>query len=401
MSSRHAPRRIRSAALIAVGLGTVAALTACSVTVATPRPSSPTPSHSTSATVAKGTPTVPGYDVGQFPPVPLFQLPDLSLLSGSADAFAIEVDRAFRDVPGVTVAAARCDESGRVVSGNGSAMLYGDGSGNFTGPDGTVQNFGDGSGVSSINGTTIQNFGDGSGNYASGTVSIQNFGDGSGNYTGPDGTVQNFGDGSGVSSINGTTIQNFGDGSGNYTSGTVSIQNFGDGSGNYTDERIRIQNFGDGTATVNGQKVTAAALPKVPKLGSFPPIAALAPVTSCGTTITFQDGVLFDFDKSDIRADAAQTIASVADVLIAQKIARAEISGHTDAIGSDDENQVLSEDRAQAVVAALHKRGVTCAMEAVGYGETRPVAPNEIDGQDDPAGRQLNRRVEIFIPAAA
>ena len=344
---------------------------------------------------------MPGYDVGQFPPVPLFQLPDLGLLSGSADAFTIEVNAAFDDVPGVTVTPARCDTGGKVTSGAGSAMLYGDGSGNYTGPDGTVQNFGDGSGVSTINGVSIENFGDGSGNYTAGSVHIQNFGDGSGNYTDGRISVEVFGDGSGNYAAPGIAIQNFGDGSGNYTAGTVHIQNFGDGSGNYTDGRISIQNYGDGTAKVNGTAVKAEKVGAVPRLGSFPPIAALAPITSCGTTITFQDGVLFDFDRSDIRADAEKTIAAVAHVLIAKNVANAEISGHTDAIGDDAYNQDLSERRARSVVTALQHAGAKTAMDPVGYGETRPVAPNEIAGQDDPAGRQLNRRVEIFIPAAA
>ena len=48
----------------------------------------------------------------------------------------------------------------------------------------------------------------------------------------------------------------------------------------------------------------------------------------------------------------------------------------------------------------LKKDGVTTTMNATGYGESKPVAPNEnADGSDNPAGRALNRRVEIFIPA--
>ncbi|MFJ4167548.1 OmpA family protein [Microbacterium sp. NPDC089698] len=402
-TQHRAPHFIRRPALIIATAATIAvlALTGCSPAAPASGTGASKPSHGPSASTAAkpAAATVPGYDVGQFPPVPLFRLPDLGLLSGSADAFAIEVNAAFDGVPGVAVSPARCDAGGKVVSGAGSAMLYGDGSGNYTGPDGSVQNFGDGSGVSTINGVTIENFGDGSGNYTSGSVRIQNFGDGSGNYSDGRISVQVFGDGSGNYTAPGITIQNFGDGSGNYTAGSVKIQNFGDGSGDYVAPGLSIQNYGDGTAKVNGKTVKADRVPAVAKLGSFPPIAALAPITSCGTTITFQDGVLFDFDRSDIRADAAKTIASVADVLVAKNVRNAEISGHTDAIGDDAYNQDLSERRAQSVVTALQKAGAKTTMEAVGYGETRPVAANEIDGQDDPAGRQLNRRVEIFIPA--
>ncbi|WP_235556716.1 OmpA family protein [Microbacterium sp. GCS4] len=403
MTSFTAPPALRMSHALAVG-GVLACSAALALTGCAPEPAASAPSPTSAPTApASATPdvaTFAGYDVGQFPPVPLFVLPDLSLLDTSASAFTIEVNQALADIPGVVAAPAQCDAGGSVISGNGTAYLYGDGSGSFTGPDGTVQNFGDGSGNSTINGVAIQNFGDGSGNYSDGTVTIQNFGDGSGNYSDATTTVQIFGDGSGNYTRGPVTIQNFGDGSGNYSDGTVTIQNFGDGSGNYSDGRVRIQNWGDGTALVDGETVEAEPLPDVPKLGVFPPLGALAPVASCGTTLTFADGVLFDFDKSDIRPDAAATLDAVAQVFTRLGVSSAQVSGHTDAIGSDAENQVLSEDRAQSVVAGLEDRGVTTTLTAEGFGESRPVAANEIDGTDNPAGRQLNRRVEIFIPAA-
>ena len=393
MVSARGPRSL------ALGLATVVALAGCAAAT----PEVPQPSVVPTETPTAERPdvaTVPGYDVGQFPPIPLIVLPDLSLLDTSASAFTIQVNEALLDVPGVIASPAHCDAGGEVISGNGTAYLYGDGSGTFTGPDGTVQNFGDGSGTTTINGVTIQNFGDGSGNYTDGTVTMQNFGDGSGNYTDATKTVQIFGDGSGNYTDTFTTIQNFGDGSGNYNSGAITIQNFGDGAGNYTDPDITIQNFGDGTAQVDGQMVDAEPLAGVPALGVFPPLGTLAPLESCGTTVTFADGVLFDFDQASIRPDAATTLDAVADVLSTLDVAQATVSGHTDAIGSDSENQKLSEERADAVVAGLEDRGVDTAFSSQGYGETRPVAANEIDGADNPAGRQLNRRVEIFIPAA-
>ncbi len=380
---------------IALGLAATTILAGCAAEpAAVPKKPSAEPKPTTASAH-----TVPGYDVGQFPPVPLFLLPDLSLLDSSASAFTIEVNEALADIPGVIASPAHCDAEGGVISGNGTAYLYGDGSGSFTGPDGTVQNFGDGSGNSTINGVTIQNFGDGSGNYSDGEVTIQNFGDGSGNYADATKTVQIFGDGSGNYSDGDVTIQNFGDGSGNYSDGEVTIQNFGDGSGNYEDGEISIQNFGDGTALIDGVTVKADPLPPVPRLGVFPPLGALAPLESCGTTLTFEDGVLFDFDRSEIRADAAATLDAVAEVFTSLDVAQAQVTGHTDAIGSDEYNQALSEDRAQAVLDGLADRGVTTILDAEGLGETRPVAPNEIGGQDNPAGRQLNRRVEIYIPA--
>ncbi|MFF7293925.1 OmpA family protein [Microbacterium sp. NPDC008134] len=392
---------------LTAGLVAALALTGGALAGCAPQPSAapagsatPRPASTPTATAASSADTVPGYDVGQFPPVPLFVLPDLSLLDTSASAFTIEMNTALADIPGVTATPAHCDASGEVTSGTGSAYLYGDGSGTFTGPDGSVQNYGDGSGTSTINGVTIQNFGDGSGNYSDGVVTIQNFGDGSGNYTDASKTVQIFGDGSGNYTDGDVTIQNFGDGSGDFEGQGVTIQNFGDGSGNYSDGDLTIQNWGDGTAKVNGEDVKADPLPEVPRLGVFPPLGALAPLESCGTTLTFDDGVLFDFDRSDIRADASSTLDAVAEVLTTLGVGDAVVSGHTDAIGDDAYNQRLSEDRADAVVDGLEDRGVATRFTAEGYGESRPVAANEIDGVDNPAGRQLNRRVEIFIPAA-
>ncbi|WP_217180537.1 OmpA family protein [Streptomyces sp. AC495_CC817] len=395
-STRTARRPVIRRRGIVLGLTATLLFTGCA---AQPSTDAKKPDSTSAPTPEATAPTVAGYDVGEFPPVPLFVLPDLSLLDTSASAFTIQVNEALADIPGVTASPAHCDEAGGVLSGAGTAFLYGDGSGAFTGPDGTVQNFGDGSGTSTINGVTIQNFGDGSGNYSDGTVTIQNFGDGSGNYDDATKSVQIFADGSGNYSDGTKTIENFGDGSGNYRAGAVTIQNFGDGSGIYSDGTITIQNWGDGTALVGDETVKAEPLPPVPRLGSFPPLGALAPLESCGTTLTFEDGVLFDFDRSEIRADAAATLDAVAEVLSSLDVAQADISGHTDAIGSDDYNQTLSEKRAQSVVSGLEDRGVTASLTAEGFGESRPVAANEVDGADNPAGRQLNRRVEIFIPA--
>ena len=100
-----------------------------------------------------------------------------------------------------------------------------------------------------------------------------------------------------------------------------------------------------------------------------------------------------------MRADAASTLRSLATVLTSSGAPRLMVNGHTDSVSDDAFNQTLSEKRAQAVVQALRGDGVTASMEAVGYGESRPVAPNtNPDGSDNPAGRQLNRRVEIFVP---
>jgi OOP family OmpA-OmpF porin len=395
--TRRTPLRRRGFAL---GLVAAIALTGCAAESAATSGASTKPSPSAKSDKDSGLATVPGYDVGEFPPVPLFVLPDLSLLDDSVNAFAIEFNDDLGDIPGVTATPTSCDETGAVVNSN-STFLYGDGSGSYTGPDGTIENRGDGSGSSIINGVVIENLGNGAGSYVGGDgVVIQNHGDGSGSYVDGEGLVIDIvGDGSGTYVGPDGVIENLGNGSGPYVDDDVVNENAGDGSGSYIGGGIIIENFGDGTGTVDGEPVKVDPLPPVPKLGVFPPLAALAPMESCGTTLTFEDGVLFDFNKSDIRADAAKTLDSVAAVLTKLGVTSATISGHTDAIGSDTENESLSQDRADSVAADLMERDVPTVFTAEGFGESRPVAPNEIDGVDNPAGRQLNRRVEIFIPA--
>jgi outer membrane protein OmpA-like peptidoglycan-associated protein len=110
--------------------------------------------------------------------------------------------------------------------------------------------------------------------------------------------------------------------------------------------------------------------------------------------------ILFDFDKSDIRAAAQPALADTARIIREQAKADVRIEGHTDSKGSAEYNQGLSEQRASSVKSwlvekeKLDKVGFT----TTGLGATKPVAPNELpDGRDNPAGRQKNRRVEIVI----
>lgn len=115
--------------------------------------------------------------------------------------------------------------------------------------------------------------------------------------------------------------------------------------------------------------------------------------------VSLPGDVLFDFDKSDIRPDARAVLERLAEALAALPDAPVAIVGHTDAKGADDYNQALSERRAQSVRSWLAQRDIPASrLSASGQGEAQPVAPNtRPDGQDDPAGRQRNRRVEFII----
>jgi outer membrane protein OmpA-like peptidoglycan-associated protein len=110
--------------------------------------------------------------------------------------------------------------------------------------------------------------------------------------------------------------------------------------------------------------------------------------------------VLFDFDKYDIRPDAATALGKLLAIVSAQAGGGpVRIEGHTDSIASDAYNQRLSEQRAGSVKSWLAERGVSPArIRTRGFGEARPRAPNaRPDGSDEPEGRQQNRRVEVFI----
>lgn len=343
----------------------------------------PTQSPTASAT-ASSTPTVPGYRPGEIPPIPLLSLPAIDVFASNADKAVIDsASSQLSSVEGVTVSPAKCDGSSLI---SGSTIFGGDGSAVSSSANGTVVNAGDGSGVITEGSTTITYAGDGSGTYTTPDTTFTLDGKGSGTYT---------------NTSSGETITNDGNGSGTHTTRTVTVINNGDGTGSYTSPSLTIINNGDGTAQVNGQKVTdAPKVDKAAKLGKFPAVESLKPVESCGTLITLEDGVLFDFGKSEIRSDASQTLKKLADVLNNAKVPAAHIYGHTDSISDEAFNQQLSEARANAVSGELKKDGVTATMDATGYGESKPVAPNEnADGSDNPAGRALNRRVEIFIPA--
>jgi outer membrane protein OmpA-like peptidoglycan-associated protein len=114
--------------------------------------------------------------------------------------------------------------------------------------------------------------------------------------------------------------------------------------------------------------------------------------TERGMVLTLGD-VLFDTGKATLKPGAYTTIDRLAQVLNSSKGSRVLIEGHTDSMGTDANNQVLSEQRARAVESALLERGVSASqLSSVGKGESTPVAGNETG-----SGRQANRRVELIF----
>ena len=111
-------------------------------------------------------------------------------------------------------------------------------------------------------------------------------------------------------------------------------------------------------------------------------------------------GVNFDFDKSNLRPDAVAILSEAAQILTRYPDLRVEVAGHTDSKGTEEYNQKLSERRAKAVYDYLTTNGVaaTRLQGPIGYGESRPIAPNtNADGSDNPEGRAKNRRTELNV----
>ena len=101
-------------------------------------------------------------------------------------------------------------------------------------------------------------------------------------------------------------------------------------------------------------------------------------------------GVNFDTGKATIRPESLPRLDRVVEYMAHKKKTRIEISGHTDDVGKPKANQDLSQRRAEACKNYIVSKGIDASrIEAVGYGDTRPIAPNDSD-----EGRQRNRRIE-------
>ncbi len=115
-----------------------------------------------------------------------------------------------------------------------------------------------------------------------------------------------------------------------------------------------------------------------------------------GLIVSMSD-VLFDTGQYSLKPGAREKLAKVAGILIAYPGLNIEVGGYTDNVGGDEMNQKLSENRAGAVLKYLVEQGVTTnSLSSKGFGNTSPVASN-----DNSAGRQENRRVELVVSGDA
>ena len=115
-----------------------------------------------------------------------------------------------------------------------------------------------------------------------------------------------------------------------------------------------------------------------------------------GLIVSMSD-VLFDTGRYSLKPGAREKLAKVAGILIAYPSLNIAVGGYTDNVGGDEMNQKLSENRAGAVRDYLVQQGVVAnSVSATGFGNTSPVASN-----DNSAGRQENRRVELVVSGEA
>jgi outer membrane protein OmpA-like peptidoglycan-associated protein len=115
-----------------------------------------------------------------------------------------------------------------------------------------------------------------------------------------------------------------------------------------------------------------------------------------GLIVSMSD-VLFDTGKYSLKPGAREKLAKVAGILLAYPGLNIEVGGYTDNVGGDQMNQTLSENRAGSVRDYLVQEGVAAnSVSAKGFGNSSPVATN-----DNSAGRQQNRRVELLVSGEA
>ena len=346
---------------------------------------------------------VPGYALGEIPPITAPEMPDLSVKENPNAKITLDMTKKISAVPGISVTPVKVENS-NIVGGDYSMQIGQNGDGQFTDKNRSVQTDGKGAGQYTDENVTIQRNEDGSGQYTNKVtgVTLQVDTQGEGQYLDEKNKIsfQIGADGTGVykDENNDTTIT-IGKNNSTYTQGNITIENNGDGSGTYNDKDkdLLIKNDGKGKAiiTLKGKSTEVEAKPlekpeKFPKLKMVPPIPS---IEANSLLITLDSGILFDVDKYDLRPEAEEVLKNLAIILKEADIKVFEVDGHTDSDAGDKHNQVLSENRANAVKDFLTSQGITAEITIKGYGKTRPIASN-----DTPEGKQKNRRVEIIIP---
>ncbi|MFK7983299.1 MAG: OmpA family protein [Saprospiraceae bacterium] len=112
----------------------------------------------------------------------------------------------------------------------------------------------------------------------------------------------------------------------------------------------------------------------------------------------YVENIFFDFDRSSLRTKSRNDLDELANLMQDNPDYKVELSAHTDAKGSLEYNTALSQRRSGSAKDYLIGRGISAdRITTSEFGETSPIAKNDINGQDSPSGRQFNRRVVVTV----
>ncbi|WP_234568386.1 OmpA family protein [Rhodohalobacter sp. 614A] len=115
-----------------------------------------------------------------------------------------------------------------------------------------------------------------------------------------------------------------------------------------------------------------------------------------GIAVSFDSGLLFDFDSAKLRPEAMENLKQLAEIMGEDDNTELLIVGHTDSVGDENYNQNLSERRAAVAATFMGTQGIARSrIQVEGMGETEPIADNDTE-----AGRQENRRIEVAVYAS-
>ncbi len=348
---------------------------------------------------------VPGYALGEIPAIPIVDIPVIPSYSETQDEIFESLVEQFESMPGVLIKPAISDGNQGIDYSSDFFVSNGDSAVTSTEEGGSVVNQ-DGSGVLTTEDLMVTVDENGNGVYASDDIVATIAPDGSGTITDMerDITVVRNPDGTGTYQKGDTSVTIAGEYDAVFTSNEYSFTISNENSAVFSSEDIDII-ISDGKAMITSKDygvkvVDAKPIPKVPMIPKLPNLEKLQMANVIGIRVIVLDSILFDFDKSELREEGKKEIEKIVEVLNQLEISNVEVHGHTDSISTDEYNQTLSEKRAESVENLMEELNVTSDITTIGFGEKKPVAPNTYpDGSDNPAGRQANRRVEIFVPS--
>jgi outer membrane protein OmpA-like peptidoglycan-associated protein len=160
--------------------------------------------------------------------------------------------------------------------------------------------------------------------------------------------------------------------------------------------RYLIGGFGSGAeAAVVAEKARSLGFPnaRVEDMSKYPDCTCFVP-----DKVKTLKSIFFDFDKSSLRSESIFQLDKLYEILVENPSYTAELRAHTDAKGSVEYNNALSQRRATAAKDYLLRKGIPShRIKTSTFGENDPIAKNEVNGQDTEEGRQYNRRVELRV----